>query len=149
MPSSSSARRAIDPIVPVYEIKSMRERVASALLMARFSTSVLGIFAGIALLLAAVGIYGVLSQTVTSRTREIGVRVAVGATPRDVVRLVLRRGLALAFTGMLLGLAGAAVASQTLTAFLYDVQPHDLATYAILSTVLTGVAVLAAYIPAR
>jgi putative ABC transport system permease protein len=147
--SARAAVRAIDPIVPVYEIKSMRERVGSALLMARFSTSVLGIFAGIALLLAAVGIYGVLSQTVTSRTREIGVRVAVGATPRDVLRLVLRRGLVLAFTGMPLGLAGAAVASQTLTAFLYDVQPHDLATYAILSTVLTGVAVLAAYIPAR
>jgi predicted permease len=143
------AVRAVDPLAPIYEMATMRERVRMATLAASFSTGVLGIFAGIALALAAVGVYGVLSQAVGARTREIGVRMALGAQPADIIWLVLARGLALALTGVALGHGGAAVASRSLKSFLYEVAPYDAVTYAALSATLTMVGLAAAYLPAR
>jgi predicted permease len=141
--------RALNRDLPVYDVKSMRERIGDATVRTRFSAVLLAVFASIALVLAAVGIYGVMSYAVTARTRELGIRIALGADAATVLALVLRRGLALTLSGLGAGVVAALAATRALKSLLYEVQPSDPATYAMLVAVLGAVALLASYLPAR
>ena len=141
--------RELAPGAPVYELGTLEERFADATAFARFGTLLLSLFAVVALALATLGVYGVVSFAVSQRRREFGVRLALGATGADVVRLVVRDGLAIAGAGTLLGLAAALAAARVLRSLLYDVAPSDPATFAGI-VLLLGAAVLAAsWLPAR
>ena len=115
----------------------------------RLNTVLLAVFALSALALSAVGLFGVMMTMVRHRTREFGVRMALGATGRDLRRMVMRRGLAIAALGSAIGLLGALLANRLLVAMLYEVSPTDIATLAVATAVLLGVAALASFIPAR
>ena len=115
----------------------------------RFRTLLIGLFAALSLGLAAVGLYGVMSYTVQQRTREIGIRVAIGAQKRDVLRLVVGHGLGLVLTGMLLGSAGAAGLTRLISTMLYQVKPTDPTTFASVCVLLAMVALFACWLPAR
>ena len=127
----------------------MDQLVASSLTRQRFYALMLAIFATIAAALAAIGTYGVLAYAVARRTNEIGVRMALGAQRGDVLRLVLRRGVILATIGIVLGLAGAAGLSRSLTAMLYGLTPLDLRTYIAVASLFAVLTALASYVPAR
>jgi ABC-type antimicrobial peptide transport system permease subunit len=153
-PSSivSGVRQAIwslDPNQPIARIQTMEDIVDRQLSTPTQSTALLGAFAALALLLASVGLYGVLSYTVTQRTNEIGVRMALGATSSHILFSFGRRGLALTAVGLAIGLVLAAVAARSMTALLYGFQPDYLPTVSLVSAVLLGVAVLACFVPAR
>ncbi|HSF24694.1 MAG TPA: ABC transporter permease, partial [Blastocatellia bacterium] len=139
----------IDKSVPVFDVKTMEERSAAATSRTRFSALLLGIFASVALLLSAIGIYAVMSYAVSGRTREIGIRIALGATSADVLGLVIREAAALTLAGVAFGLGGALAATRVLGSQLYGVGTTDAATFAVVSLLLAGVAMLASYIPAR
>jgi putative ABC transport system permease protein len=141
--------RTLDRNLPVYDLKTMTERVSDATSSARFSTILLGVFGAIALVLSAIGVYGVLSYAVTQRTHEIGIRIALGAEARDVLTLVLSRGLVLTAAGIVLGVAVALASTRVLTTLLYEVKPSDPPTYIVISGVLGLAALVASYIPAR
>jgi len=136
-----------DPTVPV-KFETMEELFDSTLAYPRFRTQVIGLFAGVAALLAAVGIFSVLAYLVGQRTREIAVRRAVGAQAGDVIRLVLSQGLRLVAVGLVLGLAGALAVAQLLEGLLYEISPWDVGTYAGAIGVLSVAALLATLIPA-
>jgi putative ABC transport system permease protein len=140
--------RALDKNLPVYDIKTMVERFSDSTSRARFSTILLGIFASIALILAAVGIYGVMSYAVTQRTHEIGIRIALGAKPWNVLILVVRRGLGLTLAGIALGIFAALGATRVLESLLYEVKPSDQRTFVMLAALLGAVALLACCVPA-
>jgi putative ABC transport system permease protein len=140
---------AIDRNVPVAKVRTMEDVLAASVAERRFSLLLLGSFAAIALVLAAAGTYGVMAYLVMQRTREIGVRLAVGARPADVFRLVVGRGLALALVGVVLGLAAAAMLSRTLETMLFNVAPTDAITFAAAAAVLLGAAAAASVVPAR
>ena len=139
----------IDRDQPVDRVQTMDEAIGTTLAPQRFSASLLTGFAALALLLAAVGVYGLMSYTVAARTREIGVRVALGAQPRQVLRLVLRQGFALAGAGLALGCAAALATTRLLASQLYGVASTDAPTFAVACVVLLGAALLACYVPAR
>jgi predicted permease len=141
--------RAVEPNVPVYDVKTMAERLSGSLSRRRFAMTALGLFALVALLLAAVGIYGVMSYSVAQRTREIGVRVALGARSRDVLGLVIRHGMVLMLVGIGAGLAGAFALTRLMTSLLYGVSAADPLTYAGIAVLLAAAASLACYVPAR
>jgi predicted permease len=146
------ARRTIHelaPDLPVYDIRTLKSRVADATAQARFSAVLLVLFAGAALILAAIGIYGVMSFSVAQRTREIGIRVALGAARRDVLRLVVGQGSALAVAGSAIGLVAALAATRVLRSLLYDVAPFDPPTYVLVVVLLSVTAIIASWIPAR
>jgi putative ABC transport system permease protein len=124
---------------------SLTENVAAP----RFRTLLLGIFAGLAVCLAMAGVYGVMSYVVGQRANEIGLRVALGASPADVLRMVLRQSLTLTAAGIVLGLAGAAAVTQLLSSMLFGVKATDPLTYALVVAMLIAVALLASYVPAR
>jgi putative ABC transport system permease protein len=124
---------------------SLSENVAAP----RFRTLLLGIFAGLAVCLAMAGVYGVMSYVVGQRANEIGLRVALGASPSDVLRMVLRQSLTLTGVGIVLGLAGAAAVTQLLTSMLFNVKATDPLTYVAVVALLFAVALLASYVPAR
>jgi len=150
----AAARRelaAIDPEVPLYAAMSMDAIVAGSepVFLRRFVLQLVGAFAALAVLLAAVGLYGVLAQAVVERTREIGVRIALGAARRDVVWLIVRRGMAPALTGLGVGLAAAAAASRLLGALLYGVRPGDPLTLGAVTALVATVALAACWLPAR
>jgi predicted permease len=141
--------RAVDPDMPVYDVRSMEDHMGIALLPARLGGSVLGIFGLLGLVLAAVGIYGVMAYSVSQRTRELGIRVAMGADRRTVLRLVLGEGLKLALIGTALGIVGAFGAARLVQGLLYDVSAFDPVAFGGVPLVLLMVATLAVYLPAR
>jgi putative ABC transport system permease protein len=140
---------AIDRDQPVFDVHTMREVRAISLALYSFSSVMLSVFAGIALLLAAIGIYGVMSYAVLQRTQEIGIRMALGAQARDVLKLVVRNGMSLAAIGVVVGLAGAYGLTRLLASLLVGVAPTDVLTFSIVTLALLLVALLACYIPAR
>jgi putative ABC transport system permease protein len=143
------AVRALDPALPVYDVRTMEQLSARSVLRPRVGTGMLGVFAAIALTLAAIGIYGLIAYSVSQRTREIGVRLALGATPAEMQRLVLRQGMSPALAGVVIGAVGAAAATRWIRGMLYGVAPSDPATFAAVPLFLTAVALLACWIPAR
>jgi putative ABC transport system permease protein len=140
---------AIDPDQPVSDVRTMTQVMADTVARARFNTLLLAIFAGLATLLAAVGIFGVMSYSVQLRTREIGLRMALGAQPGRVLLMMLRQGLLLTLVGIGVGLAGALVLSRVMSGLLYGVTASDPATFAAIVVVLAVVSLIACYIPAR
>ena len=145
----SSAVRAVDPSQPVYDIKTMQERVNDSLMGRRFLVVLLSVFAGLALLLAAVGLYGVISYSVKLRTRELGVRMTLGASRTDVLRLILSNGMKLAGAGLVLGLVSTFVFGQALSSLLYGVGLFNPLTLITTALLLSGAVLLASYLPAR
>ncbi len=143
------AVRALDAKLPVDEVRTMDERLARSVAQPRLSAVLLGLFAGLAALLAAVGLYGVMAYSVAQRTREIGVRLAIGASRSQVLRMVVGQGAALTAIGLVLGLAGALAAGRLVAGLLFEVQPSDPATLAGVTLLLAGAALLASYVPAR
>ena len=141
--------RTIDSDVPISMVKPLEQIVTASVASRRFNLVLLATFAGSALLLAGVGIYGVIAFLVATRTREIGVRMALGARRADVMRLVLGHGLKLVLAGVAVGWIGALIAARGLTSLLFATAPTDPLTYAGVATLLTLVALLASYIPAR
>jgi len=149
IPAGRSALTALDPALPVTRIATMRRSLDAALAPQRFSTLVLSAFAAGALLIAAVGLYGVLAFAVSQRTREIGVRIALGARVSDVVALVVRQGMRLVAVGMVLGLIGALALGRVMGALLYRTDHYDPLTFIVCPIVLGLVALVACYLPAR
>jgi putative ABC transport system permease protein len=148
---SPALRRVVgelDPDLPVDRVMTMKEALGRSFGDNRLYLQLLGIFAAMALLLAAVGVYGVISHSVTERTREIGVRMALGARHGDVVRMILRQGLLLVVTGVAVGVLGSVAATQLIRGFLYGVTPTDPVTYTAVAAILIGVALVAIYLPA-
>ncbi|MGH9664350.1 MAG: FtsX-like permease family protein, partial [Bryobacteraceae bacterium] len=149
---AAEIRRAIagiDPSQRVGRIQSMEEIVASTTATSRFDAWLFASIAGLALLLTAIGVYGLLSFSVARRTNEIGTRMALGASRADVLRLVLKQGLALIALGLILGLAGALAAARSLAALLFGVRSTDPVSFLGVSALLLCVGLLASYIPAR
>ena len=149
---AASARNVIqtlDPEQPVSDVRTLESVVGKSIAKARFSTLLLTVFAGVALVLAAVGIYGVISYLVTQRLHEIGVRMALGAQARDVLKLVLRNGMVLALVGVVIGLGGAFALTRVMRTLLFGITPTDVVTFGTVSALLMFVALFACYIPAR
>jgi putative ABC transport system permease protein len=140
---------AIDPDQPISDLRTMEQVMADTLSRARFNTLLLGLFAGLATLLAAVGIFGVMNYSVTLRTHEIGIRVALGAQQGRVLMLILRQGLVLTLTGIGIGLAGALALTRVLSGLLFGVGTTDPVTFAAIVLALAVVSLIACYIPAR
>lgn len=141
--------QALDPNLPVSNIKPVRQMIDERISPKRLMTYILGVFALIALLLASIGIYGVMSYAITQRTREIGVRMALGAQAVDVLKLVIKNGMTMALVGVAIGLAGAFALTRLLANLLFKVSPTDVATFAAVSVSLIVVALMACYVPAR
>jgi predicted permease len=141
--------RSLDADLPLDELRTMEQVVSESVARPRFFMSLLTIFAAVALALAAIGIFGVISYAVAQRTREIGVRMALGARPAEVVRMVVGRAAALAGIGAAIGLVAAAAATRLLSSLLYGVSPTDPATFGGVALVLGVVTLLASYLPAR
>jgi len=141
--------RELDRDVPISNVNTMEQLVAQSVAQRRFGMFLLGTFALLALLLAAIGIYGVVSYSVTQRTQEIGVRMALGASATDVLKMVLRNGMSLALIGVGLGLVGAFGLTRLMSRLLFEVTPTDVTTFALVSVGLITVALLACYLPAR
>jgi ABC-type antimicrobial peptide transport system permease subunit len=139
----------LDPAMAIYNVESMEEHVRAAYMLPRVAAMLFGVFGGIGLVLAAVGLFGVMSFAVTRRTREIGIRMAMGARPAAVLRLVLRRGMALTFAALAIGWPAAWMLAKIASSFLYGISPHDALTFTVVPIVLTLVALVAAWIPAR
>jgi len=140
---------AVDKDQPVSNVRTMDQVFSAAISQERFQTLLLGMFATLALLLACVGLYGVISYTVVQRTHEIGVRVALGAQPRDVLRLVIRQGMLLTLAGLVVGIAAGTLLTRVLTDMLFGVTPRDPVTFVAVPVLLLVVAFLACWIPAR
>jgi predicted permease len=141
--------QSADPGLPVFGAQTLDDAVSDSLAARRFSVEMVGLFALIALLLAALGIYGVISYLVSERTHEIGIRLALGAQRRSILRMVLRQGLALAVAGAAVGLVCSLIVSQLMAGMLYGVKPADAVTFAGVALLLIAVALVACYIPAR
>jgi putative ABC transport system permease protein len=148
-PAIVGAIRGVDPHVAISAVESMSHVVDQATAESRFYLVLLAAFASIALVLAAVGIYGVMSYSVSRRTHEIGIRIALGAEPATVVRFIVRQGMTLALTGAATGLVAALALTRLMKGLLYGVEASDALTFAVVTLVLCGVAVVASYLPAR
>ncbi|MGB6495360.1 MAG: FtsX-like permease family protein, partial [Candidatus Acidiferrum sp.] len=144
-----SALAEIDPNQPLVNVRTMEQNMAATVAQPRFRAWLIGIFAALALVLAAVGVYGVMSYTVTQRTSEIGVRVTMGAQPEDVFRIIIRECLRLSLWGVGIGLLTALALTRLLRTFLFGISAYDPVTFVSVSILLTLVAVAACYFPAR
>jgi putative ABC transport system permease protein len=149
IPSIREVVRAVDASASIDAIHTMDEMVGYSTARQRFYAVLLGIFAAVAGLLAAIGIYGVLAYAVVQRTQEIGVRIALGAERRQVLAMILRRGMALAAVGISIGIAGAIAGARYLQSMLFGIEPRDPATFVAVAVAFATVAVIASYLPAR
>jgi len=149
LPAIKRAVARITPEVPVTRPRTMDERMAASAGARRFNLLLLGSFAALALTLAAVGVHGVISYAVSHRIHEVGVRVALGAAPGDILRLVVGQGFALAAAGAVLGIAGALALSRFVSGMLFGVPATDPVTFGAVAALLVAVALLACYLPAR
>jgi putative ABC transport system permease protein len=141
--------QSVDPRLPVSDAQTLEKTVSASLSERRFSLQIIALFALTALLLAGLGIYGVISYIVGERTHEIGIRVALGAQRRNLLRMILGQGLGLASAGAAIGLIGAVIVSRLMSGVLYGVRPTDPLTFAGVSVLLMSIALLACYLPAR
>ena len=141
--------RSLDSEQPVSDVRTMESLLVRSVSRARFNTLLLTIFALVALLLSAIGIYGVMAYSVTQRTHELGIRLALGAEQSDVLKLVLKQGMRLAGIGVVIGLGAAFGLTRLMTTLLFDVQATDPLTFVGIALLLTGIALLACYLPAR
>jgi putative ABC transport system permease protein len=148
MPAATKAVAAMDPDIPLYGVKTMREYMAASVATPRFSTTLLSIFAGVALVLTLVGLYGVMSYSVAQRTNEIGIRLALGAQARDVLLMIVKQGSRLIVIGLVIGLVGAYALTRLISSLLFGVTAKDPFTFAAAAVLLALVALLACYIPA-
>ncbi|HXO06076.1 MAG TPA: ABC transporter permease [Candidatus Sulfotelmatobacter sp.] len=149
LPGVRHAIQQVDSQQPITDPRTMDQVVQESVALPRFRTTLLGLFSALALLLALVGLYSVMSYAVEQQFQEIGIRIALGALPRDIYRVILKRGFALVAIGIAIGLAGTAAITRLLAAFLFGVTPHDPATIACVVLLFTSVAILACGIPAR
>jgi putative ABC transport system permease protein len=165
LPVSFMVRTSVDPLTiaaavkqevlavnrqqPIFNVRSLEQMMTDSISRQRFQMILVGIFAALALILAAIGLYGVISYSVSQRTGEIGIRMALGAQPRDVLKLIVGQGLILTVIGLALGLAGALALTRLMAGLLYGVSATDPLTFAAIALLLTSVALLASYIPAR
>jgi putative ABC transport system permease protein len=143
-----NALSAIDPTQSFYNIKTLEEVLSDSIAPRRFNLLLLGTFAVVALVLAALAVYGVVAYAVAERTHEIGIRMALGAERSNVVRMMLAQGMWSVVAGLVVGLGGAWAATQLIAGLLYDVQPHDAATFALTTLALASIACLACVVPA-
>ena len=143
------AIRRIDPNVPIYDVRSLDDLLSESFGSRRFNMYLLGCFAAVALVLACVGLFGVLAYLVSQRTRDIGIRLALGAARRDIVTLIVAQGMWLALGGAILGVAGAFGSARLMQSLLFSVSPRDPLTFAAVPLVLIAVALVACYLPAR
>jgi ABC-type lipoprotein release transport system permease subunit len=148
-PAVAREVHAVDPDLPIYKMMTMEARVAASLSERRFSMLMLACFAGLAFGLAAIGVYGIMSYLVDQGTRELGIRLALGAAPRDLLTLVLRHGLGITAAGVFFGLAGAVALTRFMQTLLFGVEPRDPWVFAAVALMLTMVAIVAVYLPAR
>ena len=144
-----SAAAAFDETLPVSDIRTMTKHLGIALMPARLAGAALGVFGLLGLVLASIGMYGVMAYTVSQRRREIGIRMAIGAAGRDVVGMIMRQGLTLVVVGAAIGIGGALAASRLLRGILYSPSVVDPVTFAGVPLLLTAVAALASWLPAR
>jgi putative ABC transport system permease protein len=149
VPAIKREVRALDPEQPLGVVATMEKNIGASLAARRLTMSLLAVFAGLALVLASVGIYGVMALSTTQRTRELGIRFALGATRADVLRLVLKQGISLIVIGLAAGLFGAFAASRALSSLLYGVGSLDAAALVGALVMLAAVAFIACYLPAR
>ncbi|HVG21090.1 MAG TPA: ABC transporter permease [Blastocatellia bacterium] len=147
--AAKSAIQIVDKDQPVYNVKTMEEYLSGSVAKSRFTMLLFGVFGGVALVLAAVGLYGVMSYSVTQRTHEIGIRMALGAKQTDVVRLVVGQGMLLAVAGVGIGLGAAFALTRLMSSLLFGVSATDSTTFIAISLILTGVALAASFVPAR
>jgi len=148
-PAIEAAVRALDPDLPLFEARTMRRRLDLSIARERMAMIVLLVFAGVAVTLASVGLYGVVSHSVTERTHEIGVRMALGAEAAHIVALVVRQGMTTAVAGTAIGIAAAASLSRAIQDLLFGVTPTDPLTFGGVVVLLLTVALVACYVPAR
>jgi ABC-type antimicrobial peptide transport system permease subunit len=144
-----SVLQDIDPGQPLVNVRTMQAAMAQTVSQPRFQMTLLMVFASVAVALAAVGVYGVMAYTVSQRIPEIGVRMAVGASPNQVITMVVWQGAQLALVGMVLGMIAAALAAGAMQSLLFDVRGRDPLTFALAPLILAVAALLASYIPAR
>ena len=149
LPLLRSEVSAMDPDVPVADVRFMDEYVDEAMAQTRFTLTLIAVFAALALVLASLGLYGVISYSVRQRTREIGVRITFGASERDVVRLVLKQGMAVALLGVSVGLLAAFILTRLVASLLVGVTATDPLTLAGIPAILMVVSLIASYLPAR
>ena len=142
-PAARKLISGIDPTQPVYNIESLQQALADSIAPRRFNLFLLGTFAAAALLMAVVGIYGVIAYSVTQRTREIGLRMALGAQRGEVVRMVIMQGMGIALSGIVVGLAAALALTRLMASLLYEVKPSDPPTFALVTLTLAATALLA------
>jgi predicted permease len=148
IPTATKEVAAMDADIPLFSVKSMEEYMSASVAAPRFNTTLLSIFAGVALVLTIVGLYGVMSYSVVQRTNEIGIRLALGAQSRDVLLMIVKQGSKLIIVGLVLGLAGAFAATRVIASLLFGVTTKDPFTFVAASVLLAIVALLACYVPA-
>jgi predicted permease len=143
------AVRAADPAQPVYDLRTMDDRILASLGTRRFSVNLMAVFAAVAIFLAAIGLYGVISYVVTERTHEIGIRMALGAHPKQIVGLIIGQGMRMTLTGVALGSVGAFILARSVSSQLFQVRPFDPVTFGLMPVMVSIVALLACVVPAR
>ena len=143
------AVRAADPQQPIGDMVTFEQLIGGQTVARRFNTTLLGVFAALALVLALVGIYGLTSYAVAQRSRELGIRLALGATPRDVVRMLVNESLGRVAAGVVVGLAIALAVTRALASMLFGVEPRDMTTFSLAALLFAAVALVATWLPAR